>query len=239
MARAACGGLLACAEGPVSGRRRPVRRSRRRKNQHLEQVLLAAFAATVVLSLAAAVLRWLAEHPWVMVLAVLAAAGVGGAWMWRRKEAARWEQVRAQGLRFAVEQLDLLHHTQFEFAVRDLMHRDGCADAQRVGGRGDNGADVKATDPYGRRWVIQCKHRKAGWSGKPVGTPDLHVLNGTGRQVHTGDVLVMLTNGRITSNAVDFAKDQRLHLVDRHVLAPEPGRGWSAVTGSVCRARCR
>ncbi|MFE9468661.1 restriction endonuclease [Streptomyces virginiae] len=193
MARAAYGGLLAYAEGPVSGRRRPVRRSRRRKNQHLEQVLLAAFAATVVLSLAAAALRWLAEHPWVVILAVLAAAGVGGAWMWHRREAAR--------------------------AVRDLMYRDGCADAQRVGGRGDNGADVKATDPYGRRWVIQCKHRKAGWSGKPVGTPDLHVLKGTGRQIHGGDVLVMLTNGRITSNAVDFAKDQRLHLVDRRVLA--------------------
>ncbi|WP_405419585.1 restriction endonuclease [Streptomyces erythrochromogenes] len=208
----------------MSARRRPVRRTarrrtRRRKNRNLEQVLLAALAAAVVISLVAGVLRWLAGHPWVVGLAVLAGAGAGGAWMWRRKEAARWERVRAQGLRYAVEQLDRLHHTQFEFAVRDLMHRDGCADAQRVGGRGDNGADVKATDPFGRRWVIQCKHRRAGWSGKPVGTPELHVLNGTGRQVHHGDVLVMLTNGRITSNAVDFAQDQRLHLVDRRVLA--------------------
>ncbi|MFJ9945757.1 restriction endonuclease [Streptomyces erythrochromogenes] len=208
----------------MSARRRPVRRTsrrrpRRRKNRSLEQVLLAALAATVAISLVVGVLRWLAGHPWVVVLAVLAGAGAGGAWMWRRKEAARWERVRAQGLRYAVEQLDRLHHTQFEFAVRDLMHRDGCADAQRVGGRGDNGADVKATDPFGRRWVIQCKHRRAGWSGKPVGTPELHVLNGTGRQVHHGDVLVMLTNGRITSNAVDFAQDQRLHLVDRRVLA--------------------
>ncbi|WP_405715483.1 restriction endonuclease [Streptomyces xanthophaeus] len=217
----------------MSGPRRPARRSvrrprrpqrlRRRKNQHTEQVLLAAFAAAVVLSLVTAALRWLAGHPWVVVLAVLAAAGAGGAWMWRRREAARWEQVRAQGLRYAVEQLDRLHHTQFEFAVRDLMHRDGCADAQQVGGRGDNGADVKATDPYGRLWVIQCKHRKAGSSGKPVGTPDLHVLNGTGRQIHHGDVLVMLTNGRITSNAVDFARSQHLHLVDRRILAEWAG----------------
>ncbi|WP_443053279.1 hypothetical protein [Streptomyces sp. NBC_00273] len=44
--------------------------------------------------------------------------------------------------------------------------------------------------------------------------------HGTGRQVHGGgDVLVMLANGRITANAADFAKSQRLHLVDRHVLA--------------------
>ncbi|WP_442816084.1 restriction endonuclease [Streptomyces sp. NBC_01233] len=68
-------------------------------------------------------------------------------------------------------------------------------------------------------WVIQCRHKRDGWSGKPVGTRDLHVLNGTGRQVHHGDVLVMLTNGRITDNAAQFAKSQQLHLVDRHLLA--------------------
>ncbi len=28
----------------------------------------------------------------------------------------------------------------------------------------------------------------------------------------------MLTNGRVTANATDFAKSQRLHLVDRHLL---------------------
>ncbi|MFF0052228.1 restriction endonuclease [Streptomyces sp. NPDC005498] len=61
--------------------------------------------------------------------------------------------------------LDQLHHRDFEHAVRDLMYRDGCTDAIQVGGAGDNGADVKATDPYGRRWVIQCKHRRAGVAG--------------------------------------------------------------------------
>ncbi|MFJ6486394.1 MULTISPECIES: restriction endonuclease [unclassified Streptomyces] len=210
----------------MTGSRRPTRRasrrpssSRRRKNQHLEQVVLAALAATVVLSLAAAALRWLAAHPWVVVLTLLAASAAAAAWWRRRSDATRSERARAQGLRYAVGQLDRLHHRQFEFAVRDLMQRDGYQDAQQVGGCGDNGADVKATDPYGRRWVIQCKHRRDGWAGKPVGTPDLHVLNGTGRQVHGGDVLVMLTNGRITSNAVDFAKSQRLHLVDRRLLA--------------------
>ncbi|WP_331747231.1 restriction endonuclease (plasmid) [Streptomyces sp. NBC_00853] len=181
-------------------------------------MVLAALAATVVLSLAATALQWLVAHPWITA-AVLLTAAAGAAWAWRRREAARWEQVRASSLRYALGHLGALHHRDFEFAVRDLMRRDGCADARQVGGCGDNGADVKATDPYGRRWVIQCKHRKDGWSGKPVGTPDLQVLNGTGRQVHDGDVLVMLTNGRITANAADFAKSQCLHLVDRHLLA--------------------
>ncbi|MGW0751377.1 restriction endonuclease [Streptomyces sp. NPDC002587] len=204
-------------------RRQPRRRPRRQQKQRLEQVVLAALAATVLFSLATAALRWLSARPWTVVALLLAAAAGVAAWAWRRGETARWAQVRASGLRYALGQLDGLHHREFEFAVRDLMRRDGCADAQQVGGHGDNGADVKATDPYGRRWVIQCKHRKDGWSGKPVGTPDLHVLNGTGRQVHHGDVLVMLTNGRITDNAARFAKSQRLHLVDRHVLAEWAG----------------
>ncbi|MFD0124005.1 restriction endonuclease [Streptomyces virginiae] len=176
-------------------------------------------AAAVAFSMIMALLSWPAAHPWVLALILVAAVGAGRLWLRRRQEAARWDRVRAQGLLYAVEHLDGLHHNDFEFAVRDLMHRDGCSDAQKVGGRGDNGADVKATDPYGRRWVIQCKHRKAGWSGSAVGTPDLQVLNGTGRQIHGGDVLVMLTNGRFSKPALDFAKSQHLHLVDRHLLA--------------------
>ncbi|WP_373103491.1 hypothetical protein [Streptomyces rubrogriseus] len=41
-----------------------------------------------------------------------------------------------------------MHRSRFGDAVRELMHRD----AQRVGGRGDLGTDVKATDLCGRRW---------------------------------------------------------------------------------------
>ncbi|MEV7561416.1 restriction endonuclease [Streptomyces sp. NPDC089795] len=204
---------------PPARRRRRSGTTRRSKNSSSEGLVFLGLVGLVAISLIAAILNWLATHPWVVALLLLAAAGAGGFWIRRRQEAARWEQVRAQGLRYAVEHLDSLHHNDFEFAVRDLMHRDGCADAQKVGGRGDNGADVKATDPFGRRWVIQCKHRKAGWSGSAVGTPDLQVLNGTGRQIHGGDVLVMLTNGRFSGPALDFAKSQRLHLVDRKLLA--------------------
>ncbi|WP_435886650.1 restriction endonuclease [Streptomyces erythrochromogenes] len=130
------------------------------------------------------------------------------AWAGRRRRPEGWN------IRF----LDGLHHSQFEEAVRDLMRRDGAHDAVRVGGAGDNGADVKGTDPEGRRWVIQCKHRRDGASGAAVGTPDLHVLNGTGRPVHGGDVVVLVTNGRFTGPALKFARSQRLHLVDRGLL---------------------
>lgn len=145
----------------------------------------------------------------VLILLLVKAVRRGfSAWAGRRRRPEGWD------IRF----LDGLHHTEFEDAVRDLMRRDGAHDAVRVGGAGDNGADVKGTDPVGRRWVVQCKHRRDGAAGSAVGTPDLHVLNGTGRPVHGGDVVVLVTNGRFTGPAREFARSQRLHLVDRALL---------------------
>ncbi|MEU1875526.1 restriction endonuclease [Streptomyces sp. NPDC019793] len=204
-------------------RRRPVRRRSRRPSRRQQQrdVQLLAFAAVTAagIGLVVMVVNWLLAHWWVLVAFLVLAGLAGAGWLSSRRQQARWEAVRAQGLRYGLPQLDALHHTRFEDAVRDLMQRDGCRDAQRVGGRGDLGADVKATDPYGRRWVIQCKHRRNGAHGSPVGTPDLQVLNGTARQVHGADVAVIVTNGRVTGPAVTFAKQQRLHVVDRQTLA--------------------
>ncbi|QTD95710.1 restriction endonuclease [Streptomyces cyanogenus] len=204
-------------------RRPPAKRrttSRRRGQQDTQAAILAAVAAIVITVL---VVNWLLAHWWLLLIAAVPAV-LGGTWWWQqRTQHAEQERTRAQALRYQLAQLDALSHRQFEHAVRDLMHRDGCSDAIQVGGRGDLGADVKATDPLGRRWVIQCKHRRNGAQGTPVGTPELQVLNGTGRPVHKGDVVVMVTNGRITQPGRVFARQQRLHLVDRHVLA-----SWAA-----------
>lgn len=204
----------------MTRRRPPARRRPRRRSQKQAEAELIGFlvAAAAVVGLFVMVVNWLLAHWWVLVVAmVLASLGAVG-WVYQRQQQARWEAVRAQGLRYGLSQLDALHHSRFEDAVRDLMRRDGCRDAARVGGRGDLGADVKATDPYGRRWVIQCKHRRSGARGSAVGTPDLQVLNGTARQVHGADVAVIVTNGRVTAPAVDFARQQRLHVVDRETL---------------------
>ncbi|MFE7028854.1 restriction endonuclease [Streptomyces sp. NPDC057621] len=176
-------------------------------------------AGFLVVVLIAVVIQWLLVHWWVLLAVLVVGAVAGVAWVQRRQRRARWEQVQARALRYALPQLDALHHREFEDAVRELMRRDGCRDAVRVGGGGDLGADVKATDPFGRRWVIQCKHRRAGDAGAAVGTPDLQVLNGTARPVHGADVVVLVTNGRVTKPGVAFAKTQQLHLVDRRVLA--------------------
>ncbi|MFJ7262146.1 restriction endonuclease [Streptomyces globosus] len=204
------------------GRRPPVRRrtrrpARRQRAQERTAGLLVGGAAA--LAFAAAVVDWLLTHWWVLAAVGALAVAAVAARLHRARQRARWEAVRAQGLRYGLPRLDALHHSRFEDAVRDLMRRDGCADAVRVGGGGDLGADVKATDPFGRRWVIQCKHRAKGLDGSAVGTPDLQVLNGTARQVHGADVAVIVTNGRVTRPAVAFAAQQRLHVVDRQTLA--------------------
>ncbi|WP_331749469.1 restriction endonuclease (plasmid) [Streptomyces sp. NBC_00984] len=159
-----------------------------------------------------------------MVPVVLAAAAAGVLLRHRHRTTQfRRRAQAAQALRYPVEHLDRLDHREFEHAVRDLMFRVGCTDAVQVGGVGDKSADVKATDPYGRHWVIQCKHRRNGLAGSAVGTPDLQVLNGTARQFHGADIAVIVTNGRVTGPAVTFAEQQRLHVVDRHTLA-----AWAA-----------
>ncbi|MGY0021078.1 restriction endonuclease [Streptomyces sp. cg35] len=200
-------------------RRRPTKRQQRLQAQLLT-VLLGAVAA---LWLIGAVVGWLLAHWWVLLVLAALAGLAGAGFFQQRQQRAAWADARRQGLRYALSQLDRLHHREFEYAVRDLMLRDGCTDAKQVGGAGDNGADVLATDPLGRRWVIQCKHRKAGAEGSAVGTPDLQRLNGTARPLHHADVVVLVTNGRFSSKCPPLAQQLSIALVDRQVLA-----AWAA-----------
>ncbi|WP_327290336.1 restriction endonuclease [Streptomyces sp. NBC_01198] len=197
--------------------KKPARHRRTKKNREADLLVLLGVAVAAIW-LVVTVLAWLFAHWWILLLLLVVVAAGGGTWGYQRFQNAQWETVRSQSLRYALTQLDALHHRQFEYAIRDLMRRDGCRNAVQVGGTGDNGADVKATDPFGRRWVIQCKHRRDGDRGSAVGTPDLHVLNGTARQLHGADVVVLVTNGRFSANCPPLAKSQRLHLVDRRLL---------------------
>lgn len=107
-------------------------------------------AAVAAVGLVTAVVNWLLVHWWLLLVLILLAAIGGIGWWQQRTRRILWEQARARALRYQLAQLDGLSHQQFEYAIRDLMQRDGCADAVQVGGQGDLGADVKATDPQGR-----------------------------------------------------------------------------------------
>ncbi|MGC5360298.1 restriction endonuclease [Streptomyces sp. DT24] len=198
----------------------PPRRRRSRRQQHRDtQLLLFGFGAVAGLALVWAVVSWLLVNWWALVvLGALAAVG-GTVWGHRYRQQQAWDRVRQQALRYGLPQLDALHHRDFEYAVRDLMLRDGCTDARQIGGAGDNGADVLATDPLGRTWVIQCKHRKDGDRGSAVGTPDLQRVNGTARQLYGADVVLVVTNGRFTTRCAPLAQQLHMHLADRRTLA--------------------
>ncbi|MFJ6568796.1 restriction endonuclease [Streptomyces sp. NPDC091292] len=193
-------------------RRRPVRRPRKQD----EQVALLV-AAVVAVGLVAAVVQWLLAHWWVLILAGLIAAGAAGLWFQQVRQRAEWERVRARALRLRIAEIDALDHRAFEFAIRNLMRRDGC-EAERLGGAGDNACDVRAIDPVGRIWAIQCKHRRDGDNGSAVGVGVLQQVNGTARQIHGADIAVVLTNGRFSSKAIPWGREHRIHLVDRRVL---------------------
>ncbi|MGW4551819.1 restriction endonuclease [Streptomyces violaceorubidus] len=193
--------------------------SPRRRRRKSDDDLLVALGGLVVVGLVLVkVGQWVWAHWWVLVVLGLLALFALAGWAYRQADQMRSAQLRVRGLTYSLGQLDAMHHSAFEDAVRDLLARDGSLDALRCGGRGDLGADVKGHDPLGRLWVIQCKHRRKGLDGAAVGTPELQTLNGTGRPVHGGDVVVMVTNGRISVPARDFARQQRLHVVDRRVL---------------------
>ncbi|MBK3558022.1 restriction endonuclease [Streptomyces sp. MBT56] len=205
------------------GRRPPARRPRkrrpsRRKRQE-EQLLALAAGGVMAAAVVWAVLSWLVANWWILIVLGAAAAVSGAVWGHRVQQQRAWDRVRQQALRYGLPQLDALHHRDFEYAIRDLMLRDGRTDARQIGGAGDNGADVLATDPHGRTWVIQCKHRRDGDRGSPVGTPDLQRVNGTARQLHGADIVLVVTNGRFTTRCPPLAAQLHMHLADRRTLS--------------------
>ncbi|MFJ8251430.1 restriction endonuclease [Streptomyces sp. NPDC094466] len=122
-------------------------------------------------------------------------------------EAARAE-ARAQAVPGLPEPAHPVDYAQldpyaFEEAVADLCRRDGCADAEVVGGAGDLGADVLATTPDGRRLVVQCK--RYGPDNR-AGSQDLQRFGGTCYAVHEADVALVVSTGGFTEPALDYAE---------------------------------
>ncbi|MFE2650405.1 restriction endonuclease, partial [Streptomyces sp. NPDC059346] len=119
------------------GRRGAFSHRRSRRQQHRDaQLLLIGFVAVAGLTLVWALISWLLANWWALI--VLGALATMGATVWdhRRRRQQAWDRVRQQALRYGLPQLDALHHRDFEYAVRDLMLRDGCTDARQIGGAG-------------------------------------------------------------------------------------------------------
>ncbi|TDD46456.1 restriction endonuclease [Nonomuraea terrae] len=171
-------------------------------------VLLAVEAISALVDLLLS--RWYAGVAAICVPAVVLAGRMRWRAAARRRRAERLAHLR---LDLAAE-IDRLDPTAFEYAVRDLMIRDG-VDARRVGGAGDRAADVIGRDGDRRVIVVQCKHTI---TGRKVDARVIYQVNGTAEHAHGADVAAVVTNGSFTKGAVEFAAEVGIHLVDREAL---------------------
>lgn len=122
-----------------------------------------------------------------------------------------------RGSELPMEQIDALHHSDFEQLLADLLVRDGYRILRSGGGAGDMGADVLAVDEFGRHIMVQAKHFTGGTGS--VGQPVAQHLYGGAMAAHPGTLAVLVTNGRITGGAKVWAKEKdRVRLVDREGL---------------------
>ncbi|EDY47811.1 conserved hypothetical protein [Streptomyces clavuligerus] len=173
----------------------------------LALLVLAARAAL------AAVEALTAVRPVLLLLALL--AGVAVAARYRRVFTARRRQrERLALLRLSLADLDALDDRRFEYALRDLLVRDGWP-ARRVGGGGDQAADVIGDHRRRGRIVVQAKHTRVG--GK-VGSPVMYAVKGTAGPAHGADHAVVVTNGSFTRDAMAWGDRHGVHWVDRERL---------------------
>ncbi|MGW7824147.1 restriction endonuclease [Streptomyces puniciscabiei] len=182
-----------------------------------EQLAAAAVVAAAgwILLRTAAVLGHAAVRAWPLAATVLATALAYGVWRMARAAAGRRTRaVMLARLRITLEEFDAMDDRRFEYALRDLLTRDGFQ-ARQVGRAGDQGADVIAEHPRLGRLVIQAKHTTVA---ARVGSHVMYQVKGTAGPVHRADIAVVVTNGRITRDAKTWGQRHHIHWVDRERL---------------------
>ncbi|WEH20066.1 restriction endonuclease [Streptomyces sp. VNUA24] len=194
------------------------RRSEIRRPRGAAEWLAAALVAVAALVLAVRMTVAAGEtllRSWPLL--VVGAATAVGAVAWRALRTAaqrRRAQERLATLRITLAQFDAMDDEQFEYALRDLLIRDGWQ-AWKVGQGGDQAADVIGQHPHHGRIVLQAKHTRTG--GK-VGSSVMYQVNGTARPVHGADHAVVVTNGALTRNAKQWGDRHRVRWTDRDQL---------------------
>jgi restriction system protein len=195
-------------------RRRLRLRRPRGTGDHVAAALVALAAATLVVQMALAAFQTML-HAWPLWVG-LAAGGVG-CLLWRRLRSVQTKRSRAAllaVLRITLDEIDAMSDQDFEFALRDLLIRDGWS-ARQVGRQGDQAADVIGHHRQYGRIVLQAKHTKVG--GK-VGSSVMYQVKGTAGPVHSADGAVVVTNGFFTRDAKAWGERHQVHWVDRDRL---------------------
>ncbi|OEJ29021.1 restriction endonuclease [Streptomyces agglomeratus] len=194
------------------------KRLRLRRPRGAAEVLSAAVVALAVLVMAvrtAAAAVWALKDAWPFLLALVLLAGAVGAWRVARAVGGRRRDAeRLAALQITLAEFDAMDDRQFEYTLRDLLVRDGWP-ARRVGGGGDQAADVIGDHQQRGRIVLQAKHTRVG--GK-VGSSVMYTVKGTAGPAHRADHAVVVTNGTFTRDAMAWGDLHGVHWVDRDRL---------------------
>ena len=113
-----------------------------------------------------------------------------------------------------LESIKQLSPGGFEEFVADLFHRRGYA-VQVVGGDGDHGVDLVATNRDGERELVQCKRWGRKWLGEPV------VRDFYGALMHDGVAVrgYIVATSFFSHAARTWAERKPLKLIDGEELA--------------------
>ncbi|MER7140974.1 restriction endonuclease [Streptomyces sp. NPDC000341] len=191
---------------------------RLRRPRGTAEVVSAAVVVVAVFVLALRMLMAAAgalAQLWPVLLVLVVLVGAVGVWRLRQTSTRRRrEEERVATLRITLVEFDAMDDRHFEHALRDLLVRDGCT-ARRVGGAGDQAADVIGDHPRLGRIVVQAKHTRVG--GK-VGSSVMYAVKGTAGPVHKAAHAVVITNGTFTRDAMAWGERHGVHWVDRHRL---------------------
>ncbi|MEV6376862.1 restriction endonuclease [Micromonospora musae] len=159
---------------------------------------------------------FVARHPYWSAFLALVLVAVAGALLWlraRQRERERAEQAERDA---AIEVTDAMTGPEFEQWFARLLGASGFRTIQVRGGSGDRGADVTALAPDGRRVVVQCKRQG---TRNRVGSAAIQRFAGTCREVHGGELCMIVTNGFFTAgDGVQLARQLDIVLVDREML---------------------
>ncbi len=116
---------------------------------------------------------------------------------------------------WSIDAVHALSWQRFEQLIADLFRRQGYVvreHARQSAGTGDGGVDLILTDPRtpGGEYLVQCKQYKS-WD---VGEPKVREFYGAMAAWRTRCEGIIVTCGRFTLPAKDFAKDKPLRLID-------------------------
>lgn len=141
-----------------------------------------------------------------LAFALVFLAGTAG-WLERRKRKMILAQTNS------LKKLQDLSWREFEQLIGEVYRSRGYRVWEGTGNGPDGGIDLDTTSPSGERVLIQCKHWKAQKIGVTVVREMLGVLTR-----ERADRVVIVGTGSFTKEAMAWAKDQPIDLVDGATL---------------------